>query len=686
MGKYAAIGPVLREVATLIRPPQRVTVPEASVRHVRLSTPGGYSGPWSNDLVPYLVRPAECLNSRYYRAVIFVGPAQSAKTQMLVDNWTAHTIKCDPTDMMIVQTAQDTARDYSRRRIDRMLSNSPDLGVELAPGGQSDNVFDKYFRSGAILSLGWPSKNQLAGKAIPKMALTDYDRMSQDVGGEGAPFYLALKRTTTFLSRGMTMAESSPSQAVLNPKWKPSRGSHEGPPTKGILGLFNQGTRERLFWQCQQCGEFYMPPPGPEGFWWPDQETDLVAAAEQAGAVCTVCAQINQPRHEKTMIATSIWVAEGQTIDRNGQVQGEGRRSDIASFWLPGAAAAFQPWKSLILGYLLALESFDRTGDEEALKNSFNLDFGTAYIPQALLEEQSSTALADRAEGLPKRLVPEGVRFLVATVDVQLGRFVVQVLGVGVEYEAWIIDRFNIRKADRLDEDGERDQIDPAGHAEDWDVLIDQVILRRYPLADGSGRLMPVWITGCDSGGEAGVTDNAYDFWRRLKTRKLVHKFALVKGASSHAAPRVKLTHPDSSGRADRKSNARGDVPVYQLNPDLWKDAVDSDLKRKQPGKRYIHFPKWLGGWFYDELNAESRGVDGKWTKPPRVRNEALDLLYYARALIHVLAPKRINWGDPPPWARPWDENPEILGGDDDPPPAATNKRSRADLARLLNR
>lgn len=59
--------------------------------------------------------------------------------------------------------------------------------------------------------------------------------------------------------------------------------------------------------------------------------------------------------------------------------------------------------------------------------------------------------------------------------------------------------------------------IDPAAHAEDWDMLIPEVIEKSYPLADGSGRRMPIKISGSDSAGKDGFTTNAVAFWQRLR-------------------------------------------------------------------------------------------------------------------------------------------------------------------------
>ena len=63
------------------------------------------------------------------------------------------------------------------------------------------------------------------------------------------------------------------------------------------------------------------------------------------------------------------------------------------------------------------------------------------------------------------------------------------------------------------------------------------------------------------------------------------------------------------------------------------KDRVTNSLKRETPGPNYVHFPRWLGEWFYDELTYEERGADGKWRKPGKGANEAFDLMVYCDAI-----------------------------------------------------
>lgn len=78
------------------------------------------------------------------------------------------------------------------------------------------------------------------------------------------------------------------------------------------------------------------------------------------------------------------------------------------------------------------------------------------------MEQRKSELLEQRAEPVPSRSVPDGVNFLVATVDVQAGRhrrFVVQVTGYGSRGERWIIDRYNITQSLRGDCDGRASEL-----------------------------------------------------------------------------------------------------------------------------------------------------------------------------------------------------------------------------------
>jgi phage terminase large subunit GpA-like protein len=150
-----------------------------------------------------------CLASREYDAVVFVGPARTGKTIGLIDGWIVYNIVCDPADMLVIQVSEEKAREHSKKRLDRTFRCSPEVKSRLSPRRNDNNVHDRTFRAGNYLKLGWPSVNIMSSSDYKSVALTDYDRFPEDIDGEGDAFSLGSKRTTTFMSSGMTLVESS---------------------------------------------------------------------------------------------------------------------------------------------------------------------------------------------------------------------------------------------------------------------------------------------------------------------------------------------------------------------------------------------------------------------------------------------------------------------------------------------
>ncbi|RYS31093.1 terminase, partial [Staphylococcus pseudintermedius] len=150
----------------------------------------------------------------------------------------------------------------------------------------------------------------------------------------------------------------------------------------------------------------------------------------------------------------------------------------------------------------------------------------------------------------------------------------------------WIIDRFALKSSERIGADGKALPIDPAGYVEDWGRLIEKAIDRSYPLCDGSGRMMRVRLTVCDSGGEDGVSNRAYEFHRKLRREGKDGRFRLIKGRDT--GPRMMADqYPDTRGRKDRDSGSAGDVPVCYANVNELKDTLAADLERETPGPGY---------------------------------------------------------------------------------------------------
>jgi phage terminase large subunit GpA-like protein len=669
---------VVRAISDAAQPPRRVKPSDAARAYLRNDR-----GAWEETLAPEMVEPLNLLASREYTGIVFVGPQRSSKTFSLILGGISYVACCAPGDILVTQMSKDAARDFSKMEVDRMIRYSPEILARMSPRIKDNNTFDKAFRAGFNLKIGWPAVSQLSSKTLQYVFLTDYDRPENkdNVDGEGPMWDLAAKRTQTYMSRGKCLAESSPDAEIIDANWSPSS-PHEAPPTNGgIMEIYNRGTRARRYWPCKHCGDFFEAKPGVEAFRLPSFEEleklvvehDLMALAERYARVyCPHCGGEHVMEDRPEMKWRGRWLHEGERINRGGEISGVRRRSTIASYWMGGVAATYQRWDGLLLGYLHGVANYVRTGDEHTLKFKVTSDFAAPYLSRVQATRRTPEEFINRLEDWERGTVPHGVRFLTAAADVQSNRFRVNVLGWGVELESWLIDRFSIEMSNR--KDGDRPlAVNPASYLEDWELLIEQAVQKAYPVADREGLSMEIQLVVCDSAGAEGVTQRAYDFWRDVRRRGLDRRFQLIKGDNRLNAARAQKTWPDNRGQ-NRNTFARGDVPVWLLNVNALKDAIAGDLARTQAGPGYVHLPRWVDPEFFSEMTAEVKGKKG-WENPKRKRNEDWDLHVYNRAAVIMLGAEKINWQSPPAWAA-------------EPSASAQQKakvRSLSDLARGLN-
>ena len=123
---FADPATVLGEALPALKPARRISVPEWAEEERQLSS-ATYQGRWSNSFAPYMTEPSGQVTSRKYGAVAFVGPARTAKSESLVLNTVGHGIACKPRDMLVVCQTQDSARQFSERKLAPMLRANPAL-------------------------------------------------------------------------------------------------------------------------------------------------------------------------------------------------------------------------------------------------------------------------------------------------------------------------------------------------------------------------------------------------------------------------------------------------------------------------------------------------------------------------------------------------------------------------------
>ena len=659
-------------------PPQARTVAEGAAKSLIIKQTGAPSGPWSAEETPYMVYPMNMLASRLHEALVFVGPARTGKTAGLLLGWMAHTIVNDPGDMLFLQMTQDKAREFSKTDVSRAIDNSPDIKGMLSVAASDRNTHDVMFRNGAWVRIAWPTVSNVSGSTYRYVAITDLDRIAnaEDVDGEGPLFSLARKRTATFLSRGMCLAESSPGIEQTDPTWIPAT-PHEAPPVTGILGIYNGSDRHRWYWQCTDCADWFEATPGISLFAMPSDDelienirtANMTELAKRYGSriVCPCCGVEIPYKQKSNLNARGRWVADGQSLLPDGTLVGPEPSAKVTGFWLGGVAAAYQSWESLVYRHLQGLHDYALTGSEKSLQTTVNTDQGAPYMSRHLIESQGrGGGPMDRADHvLPRHMVPAETRCVIVSVDVQGGvksRFVVQVHAVGPHMEQWLVDRFEITRSKREGMGDEFAPVDPS-RMEDWDVLTDKLLLATWKTQDPNLEIKAKRVI-VDSGGEDGVTQAAYAWFRRVRKMGMAGRVRLYKGGSDRKAPIIKESLVGSP-------KGKGDIPLLLCNTNLLADAVAAGLRRAGGGAGAYHFPparhptlnpdSWLPQAFFEELQAEVRQANGTWSQTRR-RNESIDLcrMIYA-GLLSLGVDKIRSWAEVPTWLAPLSLNSEIV-------------------------
>lgn len=619
--------------------------------------------PFRRDVTPYMVEPTDMIASRTYRGLAFCGPSQSGKTQML-QSAIAYTITSDPGRVALFQMTREAAAEFERNKIAPMVRNSPELRSRQAHGRGSDNIYHKLFTGGTQLTIDWPTITKLSSATMRLVLGTDYDHFPDSIDGEGDAYSLMRARARTYLSRGMVVVESSPGAPLRDESWRPVT-PHDCPPVEyGVLSLYPHGTRGRWYWPCPHCEAEFEPTF--KRLRYPD-DIDPMEAGEAARMICPHCGFGFGHDLKRELNAAGRWLHESRELDGRGLPKlvpidsGSVRKTDMLSYWLDGAAAAFASWRDLVTSYRQAVETFEATGDEEKLKTAMNTGQAQPYFPRSAASDLEVTVqgLRDKARGLdlPKGIAPAWSRYLTISVDVQGTRFDVGVTAWGENGQHQPIDRFDIFTMPGGD--GER-LLKPFEAAEDWEALT-PLADRSWPV-DGTDAGLKAVAIGVDLHGGGATTDNAYRFYRgrrRAGQRDLWH-LTRGEGGLKHR-DRVWKKAPESASQRSRRRRVAKDVEILFMATDRLKDAVMASLRAEAGMVNSCLIPEWMGDDHLTEFTAERRQPSGWVKRPGMVRNESLDHMVQARAMHILKGGEKIEWSDPVIWASWSDRNPYLV-------------------------
>ena len=538
-------------------------------------------GRWRTSRTPYLRDIMNDLSpSSPVQRVFFVAGAQVGKTET-GNNWIGFVIDQAPGPMMAVQPTVDMAKRFSKQRIAPMIDETPVLRGKVADSRARDSgntMLAKEFPGGVLMITGANSAVGLRSAPIRYLFGDEISAWPADLDGEGDPWALAEKRTTTFARRKI-FGSSTP---TIKDHCRIER-------------EFLASDQRRFFLPCPHCGEKQWLK-WRQIRWDHDDASTAHYICEHSGCI------INE--HSKTgMLAEGEW---------RPTAPGDGGRTHgyhLSSLYSP---LGWKSWSEIVSEFLAA------KGDPPALKTWVNTILGETW-EDGIAAKIGAGELRDRVELYQLGQAPAGVLALVLGVDTQDDRLALTLEGYGRDEESWLLDHQEIYGA--------------PGRPEVWRQLLDVI---KRPVPHELFEPLPILATCIDSGGH--FTHEVYAFAREHKALG-VHA---IKGQSQRNKPIIgRPTKVDLNLRGQvLKSGALvypvgSDTAKTTIYSRLKLNEPGAGFNHFPAGLPADYFDQLTAERL---ITRYVRGFPVRdWHKKPGARNEALDCKVYALAAMQLL-------------------------------------------------
>lgn len=483
----------------------------------------------------------------------------------ILNNILGYHIDVDPCPMLVVQPTLSMCQAWSKDRLAPMLRDTPAIQDKVAQvkSRDSDNtVLHKKFPGGHITGVGANSPSGLASRPIRIVLLDEPDRYPKSAGTEGNPRSLAEKRQKTFWNK-KTFIGGTPTIKGLSE----------------IESEFDLSDKRYYYVPCPHC--FEKQKLEWKNIKWPSGKP------EEAEYLCPHCDAIVDHTEKEWMLSKGEWMAEEEF-------------KGIAGFFINELYSPWVTWKDMVSDWINAQES------PEKLQTFINTSLGETYEDYG--EQKDPDTLYARREEYAAQ-VPERVKVLTVSVDVQINRLEYEVIGWAEGSESYGIE-YKILEGDPNE-----------GFV--WDKLTAEVTKSFEHETIG-----PIKIdTGViDSGGQH--TQIVYDYCK--PENRPFNKFYPIKGQDGEGKPIA--NYRDIFKYPSKKK-------VLMIGVDTAKTTVYAHLGLDE-GPGYCHFPMAYDKEYFQQLASEkcivkyTRGFPKRvWVKL-RARNEALDIRAYSYAAL----------------------------------------------------
>lgn len=593
--------PVRVGFAAGLRPEPHVTISEWADAWRKLpQRSSAEPGPWRTARTPYLREILDALSAiSPVEEVVMMFGAQLGKSETIL-NVLGYIVDHAPGPALLVQPTVDTAKRFSKQRIEPLFSDTPRLAGRVAEAKTRDaraSMLLKEFTGGVLIVTGANSAVGLRSMPARYLLLDEIDGYPLDVDEEGDPISLAEARQRTFARRKRLKAST------------PTMGGRSA-----IEAAFLSTDQRRYFVPCPHCGAYQL-------LEWPRLTwTKLGLPAEAAVYVCAHCERPIEERFKTEMLQLGEW-----------RPSVEGADPRLRGYHLSGlySPVGWLSWGKIAGDFVKIHRDPDkfRVWTNTVLAETWK-DRGEAPEWERIYRRRESYAVGT---------VPRGGLFLTAGADVQKDRLVVEIVAWGRGKESWSVD-YGIIPGDTAD-------LTATGP---W-AQLEALLARTFPTEGGID--LPIRMLAVDSGYN---TSSVYAWCRKHPMSRVI----AIKGQDGGGAVIGSPSSVEINLRGQRPVHG---YKVWPVAGPLAKSELYGALRLEEPTDGapfppgWCHFPEYDDDYFR-QLTAEhlvshrnKRGfVALVWQLIPGRENHVLDARVYARAAAALVGMDRWNDND---WA-----------------------------------
>jgi phage terminase large subunit GpA-like protein len=614
--------------ALLLTPMPRTTPDEWAAKNRRYPASSGLPGPRDPGVTPYVIPWMRAIaDGGKYRRAVLVTAAQSGKTDAMLDVIGSR-LDTRPTPVIYVGPSLDFVRDQFEPRLMELFDQAPTLAAKVARGQKNKKT--RKTVAGVQVRLAHAGSSTALKSSSAGLALVDeLDQLLVDVGRQGDPLSLIQARGDTFADFVVGVA-STPSTGVGDVEKDPVSGLEfwkMAPPEdlqSPIWRLFQTGTRHHWAWCCPHCVEHFIPRfahlkwDSDEG----EHKTTPAQARRSAFVQCPNCGGVLTDQDKPALNAAGVFVAPGQQVAADGEVVGEAPDSSTVSYWVSGLASPFVTFGQRAETYLDAV----REASAEKIQVALNAGFGELFSIGGG-DAPSWNEVSECRSEYKLGEIPQGVRLLIASCDIQKNRIYYIVRGWGERASSWLIT-CGVLYGETVEEGIWTDLAD---------LIQEGVCGKRLSLVLIDGGYRP-------GGVDELPLNRVYDFARQYPRLVRVTKGSSTLMRAPLVASNIEVTQKGTAAKAGLK--------LLRLDTDFFKSWLFERIRRPQgqPGAWYL--PGDVSEDYCRQVVSEARVrlASGriKWVRRSR-ENHFLDCESMNAAGAHLLNVARLGPMTAPP-------------------------------------